>query len=426
MRESISVISWCSFVSALFLILTYGVTVNAEAHFFTLDSVWISNNFLITLFGGVFASMLVVLLCEIQKYLSSKKRTEQYLFYQSLYLYQALVQTRIFIEDFLNHGEWILSDNLFDESNRKIQCQLDAIQTTDYATFKHDKDSLMVEHGRFCIDVLPKIQPILQSGNRLRISINNAKIEYLQSESAFEEGILQLYRTGKIVRFLEETEAHAKRADQSISIERAVLIIRVLSRNWGKFEVDDRGMLGIPFNWRFQNCVNPLLKGMDLTSRLDCINAVFHDEEVQPSTLVLLLSDFEKQHGRFTESKLQEGDALVPPDTLYELEKVFKNRAVDAIESGKVFNQYQGLNFLWLLGLIDSALVATIKKTIIKSDSILTIVINYCASRGTAVTNTFIKTRYVNFERVNEFIDVDEAYRRICDYIKTEEFLFLA
>lgn len=182
MRESISVISWCSFVSALFLILTYGVTVNAEAHFFTLDSVWISNNFLITLFGGVFASMLVVLLCEIQKYLSSKKRTEQYLFYQSLYLYQALVQTRIFIEDFLNHGEWILPDNLFDESNRKIQCQLDAIQTTDYATFKHDKDSLMVEHGRFCIDVLPKIQPILQSGNRLRISINNAKIEYLQRQ----------------------------------------------------------------------------------------------------------------------------------------------------------------------------------------------------------------------------------------------------
>lgn len=31
----------------------------------------------------------------------------------------------------------------------------------------------------------------------------------------------------------------------------------------------------------------------------------------------------------------------------------------------------------------------------------------------------------MNFERVNEFIDVDEAYRRICDYIKTEEFFLL-
>ena len=182
MRESIKVIRWCSFVSILFLIFTYIVTVNAEAHFVVLHSVWISNDFLITLFGGVFASMLVVLLCEIQKYLSSKKRTEQYLFYQSLYLYQALVQTRIFIEDYLNHEEWILPDNLFDESIRKIQCQLNAIQMTDYATFEHDEDSLMVEHGRFCVDVLPKIQPILQSGNRLRISINKAKIEYLQKQ----------------------------------------------------------------------------------------------------------------------------------------------------------------------------------------------------------------------------------------------------
>ena len=182
MRESIKVIIWCSIVSIVFLILKYAVTVNAEAHFVVLDSVWISNNFLITLFGGIFASMLVVLLCEIQKYLSSKSRTEQYLFYQSLYLYQALVQTRIFIEDYLSHEEWILPNNLFDESVRKIQCQVNAIQTTDYAIFKHDEDSLMVEHGRFCVDVLPKLQPILQCGNRLRISINEAKIEYLQKQ----------------------------------------------------------------------------------------------------------------------------------------------------------------------------------------------------------------------------------------------------
>ena len=182
MRESIKVIIWCSLVSIVFLILTYVATVNAEAHFVVLDSVWISNNFLITLFGGVFASMLVVLLCEIQKYLSSKRRTEQYLFYQSLYLYQALVQARIFIEDYLSHEEWILPDNLFDESVRKIQCQLNAIQTTDYVTFKHDEDSLMVKHGRFCDEILPKLQPILQCGNHLRISINEAKIDYLQKQ----------------------------------------------------------------------------------------------------------------------------------------------------------------------------------------------------------------------------------------------------
>ena len=105
---------------------------------------------------------------------------------------------------------------------------------------------------------------------------------------------------------------------------------------------------------------------------------------------------------------------------------MLKNRAVDDIKSGKVFDQYQGLNFLRLLGQIDGTLLSSIKKNLIKNDSILVKVINYCSSRGTAVTNTVIKTRYVNFERVNEFINVDEAYHRINDdYINTEDFLLL-
>ena len=60
MREIINVIKHCSFISFVFLILTYLTTVNIEGQFISVDSVWISNNFLVTLFGGVFASMLVV------------------------------------------------------------------------------------------------------------------------------------------------------------------------------------------------------------------------------------------------------------------------------------------------------------------------------------------------------------------------------
>ena len=166
----------------MFLVLTYAVTVNYEGHFISFDSVWISNSFLITLFGGVFASMLVVVLCEIQKYLSLKTNTEQYLFYQSLYLYQALMQMRIYIEDYLSHCEWQLPENLFDESLKMVQSEMIALQGTDYATFVHKEDSLMVEHGRFRIESLPKIQPLLQSGIRLKIVINETRIEYLQKQ----------------------------------------------------------------------------------------------------------------------------------------------------------------------------------------------------------------------------------------------------
>lgn len=182
MRESIKVIKCCSLISVVFLALTYAVTVNSETHFIRFDSVWLSNDFFTTLFGGVFASMLVVVLCEIQKYTSSKANAEHYLFYQSLYLYQALMQMKTIIEDYLSHCEWHLPENLFDESVRMIQCELNALQVTDYATFKHKDNSLMVEHGRFRIETIPKIQPLLQSNIRLRLSIYETEMEFLKKQ----------------------------------------------------------------------------------------------------------------------------------------------------------------------------------------------------------------------------------------------------
>ncbi len=40
-------------------------------------------------------------------------------------------------------------------------------------------------------------------------------------------------------------------------------------------------------------CVDPLLKVMDSTTRFSCIHSIFEDKGVQPSTLALLLNDFE-------------------------------------------------------------------------------------------------------------------------------------
>lgn len=182
MRENIKAIKWCSCISLLFLLLAYAVTVNSEIHFIVIDSVWISNDFLITLFGGVFTSMLVVALCEIQKYLSKKASTEEYLFYQGLYLYQSLMQMKIIIKDYLNHCEWNISENLLDESVRMVHCEINAIQSVDYATFIHGDNSLMVAHARFRIEAIPKIQAILQSGIKLKLAINETIRDNLQEQ----------------------------------------------------------------------------------------------------------------------------------------------------------------------------------------------------------------------------------------------------
>lgn len=182
MRESIKTIKFCGIMSIIFLVLTYIVSVNQEYRFFTVNSVWISNSFLITLFGGIFTGMVVAVLSEIQKYYSLKVNTEKYIFFQCFYLYQALVQMKINIEDYIKHSEWTVTDNLFDESIRMIHSEVNALQGIDYATSWPLNNSLMLEYENFKRELLQKIQPVLQSGSKLKISINEIKIDRLEQK----------------------------------------------------------------------------------------------------------------------------------------------------------------------------------------------------------------------------------------------------
>jgi hypothetical protein len=252
------------------------------------------------------------------------------------------------------------------------------------------------------------------------------RLIYESAENELNEGIIQLYKEGKITRFLEEIDAYVNREHSVVMpTERASLIIKVLTRNWSSFEVDDRDLLSVPFNWRLLSCVDSLLKAMDLTSRFSCVRSVFGDEDVQPSTLALLLNDFETELGRFTEKEPNRDDAIFSLTEVLELEAIFKSRAVDAIDSGIALRQHQGLNFLWMLGQIDADLVVNKKKLLVSEDASLVKVISYCTSRGTVETKIVEKTRHVNREAIEEFIDVNEAYQRIKEFSATTQFFRL-
>lgn len=250
---------------------------------------------------------------------------------------------------------------------------------------------------------------------------------YESTANELSDGIIQLYEEGKIIRLLEEIEAYAsKEHSTAIPSDRASLIITALVRNWSSFDVDDRGFFSIPFAWRLLFCVDPLLKAIDSSLRFPCIHSIFYDEKVQPSTLALLLNDFETQLGRFTEGTSDGVNAIFSLEEVLELESIFKTRAIDAIDSGDVFKQHQGLSFFWMLGQIDVELAARKKKLLISDDISLVKVISYCTSRGSVTTKTITKTRDVNRKTIEEFIDVNEAYRRIKSFVTTNEFFSLS
>lgn len=252
------------------------------------------------------------------------------------------------------------------------------------------------------------------------------RLIYDSNETDFSEGIMQLYQEGKIIRLLEEIEAYANSGNLTvISEERASLIIKNLARNWSCFEVDDRGFFSMPFAWRLLFCVNPLLKTMDSVSRLSCIYAVFEDKNVQPSTLALLLNNFETQHGRFTEKTSSRDDTIFPLEEVLNLERIFKNRSVEVLDSVDALRQCQCLDFLWMLGKIDAELVANKKKSITTDNISLIKIISYCTSRGTVATRTVSKMRNVNRNAIGDFIDIDEAYRRVKAFAATSQFFQL-
>ena len=247
------------------------------------------------------------------------------------------------------------------------------------------------------------------------------------SEDELSESVMQIYREGRIVRLLDEIEAHASNETAStISADRAPLIISALARNWSSFEVDDSGLLlAYPFNWRLLNCTDFLLKRIDIQTRCAFTISLFGDKSVQPSTLALLLQDFEKQCGRFTEKAVNKDEAVIPEENVVALEEIFRQRVLAAVESGVVLKQRNDLDFLWMLEQIDPELAAGIKKTLVVDDQTLARVISYCTSRGTTVARIAYKTRSVNRKKLGEFIDVDKACQRVKAFVGTERFFTL-
>ena len=250
---------------------------------------------------------------------------------------------------------------------------------------------------------------------------------YEANEMEFSNGIEQIYQEGKIVRFLEEIEAYAnKNGSARISSERASLILKQLAQCWGVFKVEEKGFFAIPFEWRFLFCVDPLLKSMNETARYSSLKDVFEDSEVQPASLALLLDDFETQHGRFRDDATVKDEPIITLDEVLELEEIFKKRAVESLESGTALERYNGLNFLWILGQIDPELTASKKKSIIRDDMSLIRVLGYCTSHGKISGRITSKTWQVDLKSIEEFINVDEAYQRIREFVTKNNFIALS
>lgn len=179
MRSNIETIKFTGTFCLVLAVLTYIVTLNIEMGFFQPNWSWMSNNFALTVCGGAFASFLVVMLCEVQKYRSNKLTCENFLYIQAMYLYIALYILERNIDEYIADQNQPVPDNLVDERMMVIRSQSMAIQSVDYTTFCKN-NALVTAHQVFCANGLVKVDSISGSGNYLKMAIIQIQIKNLE------------------------------------------------------------------------------------------------------------------------------------------------------------------------------------------------------------------------------------------------------
>lgn len=222
MRSNIATIKFTAIISTVFALLTYIVALNMEIAFFVPNWPWMSNSFVLTACGGVFTSTLVVMLCEIQKYMENKGNCAQHLFYQTMYLYSALFQMQKNVEEYINNQTKPVPEEALEIFTPMLQGQITAIRNVDYITFSK-KNSVMKAHNNFCTRELIEIESALLYANYLKRAVITTKIDNLQhsgqqgtvtSADALVKQTLGVIN-GKCIHLLDDLSGHLEAMDQA-------------------------------------------------------------------------------------------------------------------------------------------------------------------------------------------------------------------
>lgn len=173
MSTNIKVIRYTAILSGIFAILTYFISLNIAFAWF--DWKWLSNSFMLTIFGGAFASMLVVLICEIQKYLENKRLSEDALFAHAghIYAYLYLMETNLKRQQ-ENEKEPVCKELIWGNLEN-LKREIEIIRSIDYTSFSK-KNKFIMKNKEFINWLMTDFSQFVSEGTYLAIAVNNDQI----------------------------------------------------------------------------------------------------------------------------------------------------------------------------------------------------------------------------------------------------------
>lgn len=245
-------------------------------------------------------------------------------------------------------------------------------------------------------------------------------------ESDFGYYVREIARHGKSEALIKTLASYCSQTDNmQISPTRAADLVFYLSANWEEFKFAERkSLLAVEPEWRFESCVDALLQYIDDTDRFTLLKTIFASEKVSVAVLSIILLLLEKQHSRFSnETREYSTSPLVPELELHQLESSFAARVLEEIKTDKLLNCKKARLVLSLYSKIDSDSFESLKESFIKTDTQLALLIHHYTGHGRyASSYESGKTWTVDNDSICNYIDINAAYKRICQFLKTDEF----
>lgn len=135
MREDIKIIKLTGAISIISFLCTYLICINIETSFFSPDSIFVSNNFLLTISGGVLTGAILSLILEIQKYLLDKRQAENTLYNLAFRLYSEFFFMARNMQDHIDNAQMPVSKELLTGRTKSASDLMQAIRNIEYKTF---------------------------------------------------------------------------------------------------------------------------------------------------------------------------------------------------------------------------------------------------------------------------------------------------
>lgn len=255
-------------------------------------------------------------------------------------------------------------------------------------------------------------------------AIPSSLITQMITEMSGEELINQfneLGKSGKINRFIHELIAYVGCCQSSyLQDDRATLFLEIITQQWMLLTFYKEEGLIPGLSNLFENLLNILKE----SKRFEFLLDLFNKSDSNLSALAMLLDTLEEPHGLNYRKTVEEDRQLISLSEVQSLEKIFVKRATDALDDwGKEGRYDNNLGYLWKLERLDPDL--NLKGIIdISKDIALAFIISNCTD---VVINNIgnVKFRRFQLESFKRFLCVDDAYLRMENYVKSEEFFGL-